>query len=63
MNIETKTIASGGEQDQRARFGELYRESPIPANEQLANVGLFVKRQELTKTLFMNELYQKFLNV
>jgi hypothetical protein len=63
MKIEVKTISSGGEQDLRARFAELYRESPIPANEQLANVGLFVKRQELTKALFMNELYQKFLNV
>lgn len=63
MSIETKTISSGNEQDQRARFIELYQNSPIPANEQLANMGLFVKRQELTKTLFLHELYQKFLPV
>lgn len=63
MSILTKTISSAEEQERRERFAELYRNSPIPANEQLANTGLYVKRQELTKTLIMTELYRQFLPV
>src|ERR1044072_9711432 len=63
MAIVTKTIASAEEQDRRAKFAELYRNSPIPVNEQLSNTGLYVKRQELTKTLMMTELYKQFLPV
>lgn len=63
MTIETKTIASSQEQDLRKQFADLYQSSPIPVNEQLANIGLFVKRQELSKALFLYELYKKFLTV
>lgn len=63
MSIVTKTISSTEEQERRARFAELYRTSPIPSNEQLANIGLYQKRQELTKTLIMTELYKQFLPV
>ena len=38
-------------------------DSPIPDEEKLSQVGLFMKRQELSKILFFNELYQQILNV
>lgn len=63
MSIEIKTIASKSELDKRNSFFELYKNSPIPENEKLANSGLFVKRQDLTKQLFFSDLYSKFLNV
>lgn len=63
MSIEIKTIASATEQERRNNFFELYQNSPIPDNEKLTNSGLFVKRQDLTKQLFFNDLYTKFLNV
>lgn len=61
--IKLKTLASQGEQDRRKAFYEQFEHSPIPDNERLANVGLFMKRQELTKVLFFNDLYQKIKKV
>lgn len=63
MNIKIKTIASTSELEKRTHFMDLFKNSPIPDNEKLFNSGLFVKRQDLTKQLFFNDLYQKFLNV
>lgn len=63
MSIVTKTISSPEEQDRRANFSKLYSNSPIPANEQLSNLGLYIKRQELTKTVIMTDLYRQFLPV
>lgn len=63
MSIEIKTIASNAELEKRNNFLELFKNSPIPENEKLTNSGLFVKRQDLTKQLFFNDLYGKFLDV
>ena len=63
MAITTKTISSSGEQEKRSKFLELYKNNPVPSAEQLANIGLFQKRQELTKVLFLQELYKEMLPV
>lgn len=63
MDMNTKTIASSDEQEMRSRFFELYKKNPIPDKEQLSNIGLFMKRQELTKILFFQELYAHILPV
>ena len=42
---------------------ELFMGSPIPQEELLQNLGLFIRRRELQKILFMNELYKKILDV
>ncbi|MDQ3048633.1 MAG: crotonobetainyl-CoA--carnitine CoA-transferase [Bacteroidota bacterium] len=63
MEIKTKTIASTVEQQRRQDFLELYRKNPIPENEQLSNLGVFTKRQDFTKQLFFNEIYQQIVNV
>jgi len=60
--IEIKTIASDNEKNKRNDFFNLYENSPIPSNEVLANIGLFLKRQDLTKMLFFNDIYQKIIN-
>ncbi len=56
-------FASDAEQTSRAAFHEHYRESPIPAGEQLDNLGLFVNRQSLSRILFLNELYGYIVDV
>jgi hypothetical protein len=61
--IVTKSIASSEEQDRREAFKATFNANPIPSGEQLNNLGLFVKRQELTKTVFLTDLYRKFLPV
>jgi hypothetical protein len=63
MGIKTKTISSSEEQDRREHFLSLYKGSPLPENEVLSNLGLFTKRQELTKQLFLDRIYQQILNV
>lgn len=42
---------------------DLYKNSPIPDNEILQNLALYINRQSLSRILFMNELYKKVLNV
>lgn len=63
MKFKRVLIRSEEEKNNRDRFFDLYYESPIPNNEQLSNLGLFVKRQDVTKLLFFNVLYENILNV
>lgn len=63
MNIQVKTIASNDEIEKRAEILSIYKSNPLPENEILSNSGLFVKRQDLTKMLFFNEIYQSIVNV
>lgn len=57
--IKTSSLASVKEQENRDQLFRLYQENPIPSEEVVGNTGLFLKRQELTKMLFFNELYQQ----
>ena len=41
----------------------LFRECPIPEAERVNNLGVFMKRQALTRLIFMYELYRKILPV
>jgi len=61
--IQISSLASEEEKDNRKKMVELFINSPIPSDEILSNTGLFLKRQELQKILFFNELYQKILDV
>jgi len=60
-----KTIESQSptESSVRDSFFEIFRNCPIPEDELLSNVGLFIKRQDLSKILFMNDLYKAITNV
>lgn len=60
--MKIRTLASENEKDNRKVMQDLFENSPIPATEQVAQAGLFQRRQELSKLLFLNELYQKFVN-
>lgn len=61
--IKIKTHYSESEISNRGKFLKLFKTCPIPDNELLLNLGLFIKRQELTRILFMNDLYKKIINV
>ena len=47
----------------RNRLFDLFKDCPLPDNELLLNLGLFMNRQTLSRILFMHELYQKIVNV
>ncbi len=59
--IEVKTIASANEIANRNSLQQLHEQNPLPNNEKVTNSGLFLKRQELSKTLFLNHIYQQLL--
>lgn len=61
--IITSSLSSKKESSERSDFYNLFLESPIPRDEQLINIGLFEKRQDLTRRLFMLELYEKILDI
>ena len=61
--IAKRSSSSPSENSHRERFGDLFKKCPIPDNELLSNLGLFLKRQDLSKILFMNDLYKKIIDV
>ncbi len=61
--LPTSTHSSEAERNLRSAFHEHYRGSPIPADQQLVNLGLFMNRQALSRILFLHELYGYVLDV
>jgi hypothetical protein len=55
------TFGPEGESERRARFAQLLRDSPIPDQELMLNVGLYLTPQTLSRVLFMDFLYRKIL--
>ncbi|MGA1823498.1 MAG: crotonobetainyl-CoA--carnitine CoA-transferase [bacterium] len=61
--IKTKINASADEQSMRKNFFALFKDCPIPDDELLSNLSLFIKRQDLSSILFMVEIYKKIVSV
>lgn len=61
--IKLSNMACDDELAKRQSFQELFEGCPIPDNEILRNLGLFMKRQDLSRIMFMDELYKKILNI
>lgn len=59
---ETKK-GNSDEAEQRADFFELFSDSPLPDDELLGNLGLYLNRQTLTRILFMQDIYQESINI
>lgn len=55
--------SSENETARRGRWIELLKTCPIPEDELLAHLGLFIRRQKLSKMLFLNELYKMITGV
>ena len=47
----------------RQQLRRLFKEAPLPEDEVMDNLGLFIRRQTLSRILFMDELYQQILPV
>ena len=61
--IKIRTYRSEKELACQKNLGQLFRGCPIPENELLSNLGLFLTRQTLSRILFINDLYKKILPV
>lgn len=51
------------ELNERNEFFKLFKNSTIPKDEILDNLGLFINRQNLSNIIFMNEMYKKIINI
>ena len=61
--IHTNNWTSASEAEARASIIELFGHSPIPREELVTNLGLYMNRQSLARILFLHELYRKILTV
>jgi hypothetical protein len=59
---EAIVLSSQSEKDLQKQFVELLNQSPIPDDELLANLGLYLSSKNLSRILFFYEIYQKVLN-
>ena len=62
-SIEVLGFGSELEISNNKKFYKFFKNSPIPENEILSNLGLYIKRQGITRILVMNELYKKIIDV
>jgi predicted GNAT superfamily acetyltransferase len=62
-DFKIKTFGSPMQEERRKAFIELLKKCPVPDNELLMNLGLFLIPQTLSRILFMDFLYRQILNV
>jgi hypothetical protein len=55
-------LSSQSERDLQLRFVELLERAPLPEDELLPNLGLFLSSKSLSRILFFHEIYKKILN-
>ena len=60
-----RNVARGSDEEKRARemILELFKRTPIPDDELLVNLGLYLRSTILAKILYLNELYQAIRNL
>lgn len=64
MNSKERDITSNkGDSLTNERFIDLLNNCPIPDNELANHLGLFIKRQAMSRVIFMYELYKKIIGV
>lgn len=61
--IKVLSGASDLEKKNRENFYKLFLNSPIDQNEILQNLGLYTTRMNLSRILFIHELYKMIINV
>jgi len=57
------TRSSHKESIEKQNFRKLYEKCPIPGEHILDNLGLFLRRQALSRIFFMKDLYEKILDM
>ena len=62
-NTKILTYESETEKSKRLEMYKLLKECPIPKEQMLSNLGLFLNSKNLSRVLFMNYIYQLQVNV
>jgi hypothetical protein len=58
-----RTSSSSEENTRRNEFFHTFRTSPIPDDQLLSNLGLFINSKTLSRMMFMNHLYEQITDV
>lgn len=61
--IRIESRPSTEEAEAREQMQQLFADCPVPLDERLSNLGLFVRRQDLSRLLFINDLYRRIVDV
>ena len=59
---DTVVLSSASEKDLQREFCSCLKSTPIPDDELLANLGMFLTSKTLSRVLFFYEMYQKILH-
>jgi Macrocin-O-methyltransferase (TylF) len=62
-STKLQTRATPVQNDARRTLLDLFARCPMPRHELLVNLGLYMRSSVLAKTLYINELYQKIINI
>jgi hypothetical protein len=62
-NTSIKTYASGTERENRGGMLKLLKQTPIPEDQLLSNLGLFLESKHLARILFMDFLFRQIREV
>lgn len=63
MPITSQNPSASAATQNRQRLLELFRSSPIPNDELLVNLGLYMRSGALARILFFDELYRKIVGI
>lgn len=55
-------LSSQGEADVFQQFQQHFAQNPLPGDEVLPNLGMFLHSKSLSRILFFHQMYQKILN-
>lgn len=55
-------LSSQSEKDIKRRFTEMLKSAPLPDDEILDNLGVFLTSKNLSRILFYHEIYKKIIN-
>ncbi len=61
--IDVMTYSSESEVKERNKILELFKNSPIPHDQILSNMGLYLNSKDLSRILFMDYIYKKIIDV
>lgn len=62
-NLTLETYASQSEVSNRASLVHLLQSSPIPTDQLLSNLGLFLESKNLGRLLFLDHVYRQIIDV
>lgn len=65
MNLKTgiKSHTNSNEDSERRKLTKMLKNSPIPDDQVLSNLGLYLSSKDLSRILFMNFIYKKVINL